>query len=289
MDSELRLSSPRLASSMPMGEQSSLSQLGQFDPESQSFGSFRPPTEAESQPLHNTTHAPHAFIRPPQQGELANSNFLVGASSTPQHQQHHQAHPRNVVASHSQSQGQSTNRAGLHQPHDFHNRAAHGAHMRETLHGAAVEQIAPPTQLSQTELAMGNNAHQAQNDGLAQLESPSQPYQPDFVDLDSESVGPAASNGSGELQGFKMIPNPPHLDYWRERLFNVDEMITLSEEEYARPIAWIHFILLRYTKADLQTLPDSKPIFLMLIMFTRIAQPSDTSVNPSFLITGTVD
>ncbi|APA14640.1 hypothetical protein SS1G_06623 [Sclerotinia sclerotiorum 1980 UF-70] len=30
----------------------------------------------------------------------------------------------------------------------------------------------------------------------------------------------------------KIIPNPPNLEAWREKLFNVDEMITLSEEEY---------------------------------------------------------
>lgn len=30
----------------------------------------------------------------------------------------------------------------------------------------------------------------------------------------------------------KIVPNPPNLDAWREKLFNVDEMITLSEEEY---------------------------------------------------------
>lgn len=32
--------------------------------------------------------------------------------------------------------------------------------------------------------------------------------------------------------GMKLIPNPPDLQAWRERLFNVDEMITLTEEQY---------------------------------------------------------
>lgn len=30
----------------------------------------------------------------------------------------------------------------------------------------------------------------------------------------------------------KCIPDPPDLDSWREKLFNVDETITLSEEQY---------------------------------------------------------
>lgn len=30
----------------------------------------------------------------------------------------------------------------------------------------------------------------------------------------------------------KLDPNPPDLDAWREKLFNVDEAITLSEEQY---------------------------------------------------------
>ncbi|PQE25861.1 glutathione transferase protein [Rutstroemia sp. NJR-2017a BBW] len=30
----------------------------------------------------------------------------------------------------------------------------------------------------------------------------------------------------------KIVPNPPNLEAWREKLFNVDDMITLSEEEF---------------------------------------------------------
>ncbi|KAJ5168237.1 uncharacterized protein N7482_003831 [Penicillium canariense] len=36
----------------------------------------------------------------------------------------------------------------------------------------------------------------------------------------------------GQLQGLKLIPDPPDLDLWRNILFYVDEMITLSEEQY---------------------------------------------------------
>ena len=225
MDSELRLSSPRLGPSIPINNQSNL-QLGQFDPESQTFGAFRPPTEAESQ-LQNATHA---FIRPSRPGEPAN-NF-IGASQTTQHQSH-QGHPSNGLASHLPPQGQSS--GGIHQSQDYNNGIAHAANLSDALQGAAAGQIAPPASLSQNELAMGNNAHQA-NNSLTTLQTSSQPFQPDFIELDPGSADPVAFTGPGELQGFKMVPNPPHLDYWRERLFNVDEMITLSEEEYADTI-----------------------------------------------------
>lgn len=37
---------------------------------------------------------------------------------------------------------------------------------------------------------------------------------------------------SGHLGGVKLIPEPPNLEAWREKLFNVNETITLTEEEY---------------------------------------------------------
>jgi glutathione S-transferase len=36
----------------------------------------------------------------------------------------------------------------------------------------------------------------------------------------------------GQFPDLKLIPNPPNLDLWRERLFDVDEMITLSQDEF---------------------------------------------------------
>lgn len=44
---------------------------------------------------------------------------------------------------------------------------------------------------------------------------------------DAPPTGP-----SSHFQGLKMIAEPPDLDAWRQRLFDVDEAITLSEEEY---------------------------------------------------------
>jgi glutathione S-transferase len=33
------------------------------------------------------------------------------------------------------------------------------------------------------------------------------------------------------LEGLKLVPDPPELDTWRQRLFDVDDMIVVSEEE----------------------------------------------------------
>ena len=35
----------------------------------------------------------------------------------------------------------------------------------------------------------------------------------------------------GQFVGLKLIPNPPDLEAWREKLFHVDDTITLTEEE----------------------------------------------------------
>ena len=36
----------------------------------------------------------------------------------------------------------------------------------------------------------------------------------------------------GHFKNLKMIPNPPNLEEWRRRLFDVDDVIMLTEEEY---------------------------------------------------------
>jgi hypothetical protein len=41
-----------------------------------------------------------------------------------------------------------------------------------------------------------------------------------------------ASQQGGYLRDMTSVLDPPDLDLWRERLFNVDETIVLSEEQY---------------------------------------------------------
>jgi hypothetical protein len=41
----------------------------------------------------------------------------------------------------------------------------------------------------------------------------------------------SAKEAGGHFGGMKAIENPPDLDRWRNKLFNVNEMITLTEDE----------------------------------------------------------
>jgi glutathione S-transferase len=232
MDPELRISSPRLAS-MSIGDEPNLSQLGPFDVGSHTFIPYRPPS-AETRP--RDANARNTNIPPPRPGEAVH-DFMIATQPTQAQDQSHQS--GNGVSPHFQQQGRSPNRSGLDQSRDYSNDFANGhlvnrqsAHMRGAFHGPGNGQMAPPAPLSQNSLAMVNHAHGAHNTSFAMLQSPVQPFQPDFVETDAESVGPTTFSGPGELRGFKVVPNPPHLDYWRDRLFNVDEMITLSEDEY---------------------------------------------------------
>lgn len=47
--------------------------------------------------------------------------------------------------------------------------------------------------------------------------------------MDSESA--LKIHSGGPLNGFRFVPDPPDLQAWRERLFNVDDTITLTEEQ----------------------------------------------------------
>lgn len=52
------------------------------------------------------------------------------------------------------------------------------------------------------------------------------------TNLAADDAAPS-SNHSSHFQGLKLIAEPPDLDAWRQKLFDVDDTITLSEEEYA--------------------------------------------------------
>jgi glutathione S-transferase len=41
----------------------------------------------------------------------------------------------------------------------------------------------------------------------------------------------APASNHGQFHGLRLIPDPPHLEAWRQKLFDVDEMITLNEDE----------------------------------------------------------
>lgn len=81
----------------------------------------------------------------------------------------------------------------------------------------------------------------------------------------------------------KVVVDPPNLAEWRQKLFNVDEMITLSEDEYvAETLCYVYM----FTK---NAPTGFKLTFLMSIMYTPTVPPNATSASPSFPITGTAD
>lgn len=41
----------------------------------------------------------------------------------------------------------------------------------------------------------------------------------------------------GHFKNLKMIPNPPNLEEWRQKLFDVDATIMLTEDEYVESFA----------------------------------------------------
>jgi glutathione S-transferase len=76
----------------------------------------------------------------------------------------------------------------------------------------------------------------------------------------------------------KIVVDPPNLQEWRQKLFDVSEPITLSEEEYVVPSLY-------ETYTDLGR-AGLRHISRMLITSTLIVQPNAISASRSFPITG---
>lgn len=72
----------------------------------------------------------------------------------------------------------------------------------------------------------------------SQLPSQPQPHQETLERLQNEiDLRPISVPGGGTTEGhfsnLKIVPNPPNLEEWRKRLFDVDDLIRLTEDEYA--------------------------------------------------------
>lgn len=82
----------------------------------------------------------------------------------------------------------------------------------------------------QETITLENNVHGSSSDEISLLPSAN----PSFPQSGHEGLvqDPMAAGFAGQLQGMRLVPDPPNLEYWRQRLFHVDEMITLSEDEY---------------------------------------------------------
>lgn len=85
---------------------------------------------------------------------------------------------------------------------------------------------------AQNAIDLESNAQATTEDDISLLQT-----DPSFQPSNYGGLAPdttASTSFAGQLQG-KLIPDPPDLEYWRDRLFHVDETITLSEEQYAIP------------------------------------------------------
>ncbi|KAF1911763.1 hypothetical protein BDU57DRAFT_460588 [Ampelomyces quisqualis] len=88
-----------------------------------------------------------------------------------------------------------------------------------TLPHAAYQQPHPQ------QYALSGHAHQQRH--AVQYQHPQQP-----AHLVPEHVTPS-SNHSSHFPGLRLIAEPPDLDAWRQKLFHVDDTITLTEDEFS--------------------------------------------------------
>ncbi|KAJ5286639.1 hypothetical protein N7478_002325 [Penicillium angulare] len=83
---------------------------------------------------------------------------------------------------------------------------------------------------AQHAMALQNNGHipPHPHQGIMMLQSEQALQQGNYGALEPEEAEP--TNFAGHLTGMRLVPNPPDLEFWRDRLFNVDDVITLTEE-----------------------------------------------------------
>ncbi|GIK03188.1 hypothetical protein Aspvir_007257 [Aspergillus viridinutans] len=109
---------------------------------------------------------------------------------------------------------------------------AHGGD-HDAHHEQVLSQVRPDLAATAVE-CNGNGANDdahMRNTGLQV--SPSFPHHLQLQpQSDGYSVVPELSKQDGCLKDMKLVPDPPDLEYWREKLFNVDETITLTEDQF---------------------------------------------------------
>lgn len=73
--------------------------------------------------------------------------------------------------------------------------------------------------------------HELPSQFQPQLETTERPQN----EADSRSASMQYSGGTKRhLENLKIIPNPPDLEQWRKKLFDVDGLITMTEDQYAK-------------------------------------------------------
>ncbi|KAJ5934932.1 hypothetical protein N7466_004479 [Penicillium verhagenii] len=82
----------------------------------------------------------------------------------------------------------------------------------------------------QTAMALQTDGHVHPHSHEMVLQSADQSFQGSYGGLEGEET--ESANFAGQLTGMKLIPDPPDLEYWRDRLFQADDVITLTEEQF---------------------------------------------------------
>lgn len=124
-----------------------------------------------------------------------------------------------------------------------------------------------------------------QHNSISRLQQEDDIFGPGPSGSPGDGAGP--SNGSPEQKGgshlhTKIVIDPPNLGEWRQKLFDVNEMITLSEEECVVPICQSTGTLTNDAVA-------SRHISLMSTMSIHIGRRSDIRRSHSSRIIGIVD
>ncbi|KAJ5709666.1 hypothetical protein N7493_009957 [Penicillium malachiteum] len=99
----------------------------------------------------------------------------------------------------------------------------------------AIDHIGPQLQnttQAQGALALQNNGHLSSHPhhGMLVLPPEQSLQQGNYGGLVVDET--ESTSFAGQLTGMRLVPDPPDLEHWRHRLFNVDEIITLTEEEF---------------------------------------------------------
>lgn len=125
---------------------------------------------------------------------------------------------------------------------------------------------------------------------LQQLSSQPQPHPETIVRPPNEietRLAPVenAEGTDGHFSNLKMIPNPPELELWRNKLFGVDELITLTEDQYDR-FTCFDDELCGLNGRRCAGLRRTSPTWTIS---TLTVQHNNINASPSCLITGTAD
>jgi glutathione S-transferase len=188
-----------------------------FDPnDPQTFQAFQAFPSAIGNIQQHHIQTARTFVRPPRPGEPPNNLFGQQRDVAPRRQQ--------LPGADSKTTNNGNGQFPASPPHL-------GEDTRAVNPQANHNQLIPHGQVP------ASHSLEPQDDQLELLQALQQPLQSHTIpqiqkNAELPLTEPAAEKPDGHFRGMKMIPDPPDLQLWREKLFNVNEMITLTEEEY---------------------------------------------------------